>query len=321
MAPCLFNKSLEGDKGKMKIPVIVGPTSSGKTSLSLDLCKKLDGEVISADSRQIYKHMDIGTGKLPAHAEVSYERHDKYWILEGKNVWGYDLVTPDEYFSAYDFADFGLKKAGELIEKGLHPIIAGGTGLYIDFFTHRIKDLSGPPDLDLREKLESKDLKELQDEVTSLNIELNRSDFHNKYRLVRILERKKTTESPSPLPYLKDVNYIFIGLTAPRKFLYQRVDLWADSIWQDDLIVKEVEKLIDLGYEDSPKLHGLVYENAYAYFKREKSRKKAIQRTKFNLHAYIRRQQTYFKRNKEIKWFDITQDNYVQTLYNYFKEI
>jgi tRNA dimethylallyltransferase len=265
--------------------------------------------------------MDVGTGKLPAHKEVSYEKFDSYWLLEGVKVWGYDLVEPDEYFSAYDFAEFGLKKARELLEKKLLPVIAGGTGLYIYFLSGRISDLSGPPDLELRKELESKGLKELQEEVTSLNIELNRSDFHNKYRLVRVLERERTTKSPSPLPYLKDAKYVFLGLTAPRDFLYSRVDSWADSIWQDDLIVKEVKDLINRGYENSSKLQGLVYKNAYEYLKKEKSRRKAIQRTKFNLHAYIRRQQTYFKRNKKIKWFDITQDNYIQNLYNYFKDV
>lgn len=305
----------------MKIPVIVGPTSSGKTSLAIEFAKRVNGEVISADSRQIYKYMDVGTGKLPAHRDVKYEKNDEYWVLGGVNVWGYDLVTPDQYFSAYDFAKYGLEKAREFIEKGVTPILAGGTGLYIDFFTSRIKNLSGPPDLALRKKLEGKGLEELQEEVTSLNIELNQSDFNNKYRLVRVLEREKSEKSPSPLPYLKDVKYIFLGLTASRKLLYQRVDSWVDSIWQDDLIIDEVKNLISLSYEDSSLLSGLVYKNAFAYLKEKKSREKAIQRTKFNLHAYIRRQQTYFKRNNAISWFNISQDNYAQNLYNYFEKV
>ncbi|MBD3366046.1 hypothetical protein GF360_01745 [candidate division WWE3 bacterium] len=303
----------------MKIPVILGPTSTGKTSLSIDLCKKLGGQIISADSRQVYKHMDVGTGKIPVAKDVSYEKHDKFWILEGMKVWGYDVVTPDTNFSAYDFAKFGLEKARTAIDIGMIPVITGGTGLYIDFLTGRITDLAGPPDLNLRKKLEQKGLKELQEEVTSLNIELNNSDFHNKYRLVRILERQKNPNPSPPLPYLKNVDYVFMGLTAFRDFLYSRVDSWTDSIWHNDKILKEVQDLINLGYKDSPKLHGLVYENALAHLQGKKSREEAIQRTRFNLHAYVRRQQTYFKRNKGIKWFDIEQDNYVQNLYNYFK--
>jgi len=303
----------------MKIPVILGPTSSGKTSLAIKLCTKLNGEIISADSRQIYKFMDVGTGKVPIGKDVAIERKDDFWVLDNVKVWGYDLVTPDEDFSAYDFAKFGLTVAGDLTEKSIVPFLVGGTGLYIDFFTHRIKDIIGPPDLELRKELEKKNLKGLQQDVRSLNLLLNTSDFNNKRRLVRILERNKTSKSPTPLPYLENAKFVFIGLTASRDFLYKRVDGWVDSIWEDDIIVTEVSDLISLGYVDSRRISGLIYGNAVDFLNTEKTREEAVQKTKFNLHAYIRRQQTYFKRNKAIKWFDVTQDNLTENVYNYIK--
>ncbi len=301
----------------MKIPVILGPTSSGKTGLGLRLCKEFNGEIISADSRQIYKFMDIGTGKIPVNKEVDVERNDAFWILEGVRVWGYDLITPDKDFSAYDFIQFGLPVAKALAEKSKMPFLVGGTGLYIDFFTHRIKDSGGPSDLKLRKDLEKKPLKSLQDNVTSLNIELNNSEFNNKQRLVRVLERNLTTKSPTPLPYLEDAEFVFIGLTASRDFLYERVDSWVDSIWKDDAIVAEVLDLISRGYEDSSRLSGLIYGNAKDFLGSGKSLTEAIQKTKFELHAYIRRQQTYFKRNESVEWFDVGQDNLAENIYNY----
>jgi len=303
----------------IKIPVILGSTSSGKTGLGLRLCKEFNGEIISADSRQVYKFMDVGTGKIPVNRELTVERNDDFWLLEGVKVWGYDLATPDEDFSAYDFAQFGLPVAKALTEKSKVPFLVGGTGLYIDFFTHRIKNLGGPPDLELRKKLEKKTLQSLQDNVTSLNIELNNSEFNNRQRLLRILERNLTTKPPTPLPYLKGVEFVFIGITSSRDSLYKRVDSWADSIWKNDALVEEVSDLISRGYEDNYKLSGLIYGNAKDFLKSKESCVEAIQKTKFDLHAYVRRQQTYFKRNKSIKWFDVDQDNLDENVYNYIK--
>jgi len=304
----------------MKIPVILGSTSSGKTGLGLKLCRELNGEIISADSRQIYKFMDVGTGKVPITGDLDYKKSDSFWLFESVKVWGYDLVTPDKAFSAYDFAQFGLNVAGDLIEKSIMPFLVGGTGLYIDFFTHRIGDIASPPDLELREKLEKKNLEDLQEDATSLNLSLNNSDLNNKRRLVRVLERTKTAKSPTPLPYLEDAEFVFIGLTASRDLLYKRVDAWTDLIWRDNLIINEVSDLISKGYGNTSRLSGLIYGDARDFLEGKKTREETIQETKFDLHAYIRRQQTYFKRNKAIKWFDIAQDNLVERVYNYIKD-
>ncbi|HDQ88696.1 MAG TPA: hypothetical protein ENN92_00935 [candidate division WWE3 bacterium] len=307
---------------ELKIPVILGPTSTGKTGLALWLCKEFGGEIISADSRQIYKHMDIGTGKLPLGMASSIKRDAEFWEIEGVKIWGYDIVCPGEYYSAYDYALFALEKAKNNLSAGKTPFLVGGTGLYIDFFTHRIEGNSLPPDFNYRKKLEFQDLKDLQKTVMSLNLEVNNSDFQNKQRLVRIIERNfpREKKSGTPLPYLQNSQFIFFGLTAPRDFLYDRADLWVDSIWKDDLLLDEVKKLNSMGFENSPQLNGFIYNEAQKFIKGLTSKEEAIQRTKFNTHAYIRRQQTYFKKNTEINWFDISRDNWKQTIYNKLKD-
>ena len=138
-----------------KVFVILGPTSSGKTSLSLKLAKKMNGEIISADSRQIYKTMDIGTGKLPINANVKIVRDVDKWIIDGINVWGYDLVTPDAFFSAYDFAKFALPKISRGNPENKTMFVVGGTGFYIDILTGRVKPSNVMPDLELRATLET----------------------------------------------------------------------------------------------------------------------------------------------------------------------
>ncbi len=308
----------------MKIPVILGPTSTGKTGLALELCQEFNGEIISADSRQVYKHMDVGTGKMPANASTEIKKSDKVWEIAGINIWGYDIVCPGEYFSAYDFALLALEKARNTLLTGKMPFLVGGTGLYIDFFTGKIQGNSLPPDFKYRNELENETLEKLQKLMMSLNLGVNESDFQNKQRLVRIIERNNNStekKSTTPLPYLQNAEYIFIGLTAPREFLYKRADLWVDSIWQQDKILEEVQTLIALGFSDTPQLNGFIYKDAQDFLQGPLTREEAIQKTKFATHAYIRRQQTYFKKNPEINWFDISQDNWMENIYNLFKDV
>ncbi|MFC1622344.1 tRNA (adenosine(37)-N6)-dimethylallyltransferase [Patescibacteria group bacterium] len=273
---------------KQKIYIILGPTSSGKTSLALELCKKFNGEIISADSRQIYKHMDIGTGKF------------------GKGIYGYDLVEPNEFFSAYDFTQFALKKARELLEEGKTVFLVGGTGFYIDAFTGRVPLTGSKPDLELRKSLETTPTKNLLTRLTSLNPKkANSIDRQNRVRIIRALEIELKKENTTPLPYLQNVEFVYIGLTAPREFLYNRVDKWLKNIWNEKLF-EEVD-FLKKNYPNSDKLNGLIYKTA---------QKKDFERTKYDLHAYVRRQQTYFKKIPDVTWMDISQDNYKQIVYN-----
>ena len=311
---------MAGKHKGMKIPIIVGPTSTGKTSLAIWLCKKLGGEIISADSRQVYRYMDVGTGKIPLDFLSNLQLIGKpcdYSELDGAKIWGYDLVLPGEYFSAHDFASYGLVKVQELREKCVLPLLVGGTGLYIDFFTGKYKDSYDPPNFKLRAELELKSLEDLQKHTTSLNIEVNYSDFHNKRRLVRIIERSVSVEKETPLPYSPSSEYVFLGLTSSHEYLYKRADVWVDSIWADNLVLREVDKLCSLGFGATSQINGLIYKDVFKYRQGLCSRDEAVQKIKYGVHAYIRRQQTYFRRNKNIHWFDVAQDNLYENVYNY----
>ncbi|MFC1755803.1 tRNA (adenosine(37)-N6)-dimethylallyltransferase MiaA [Patescibacteria group bacterium] len=299
-----------------KVNIILGPTSSGKTSLVVDLCKKLNGEIISADSRQIYKHMDVGTGKKPIKTDIDIKKGENHWILNGIKVWGYDLVDPNTYYSAYDYAVFAINKIKEIIESGKNPFLVGGTGFYINIVTGDVMTDQTPPDFKLREVLENYSKEQLKEELEKINPELAlKTDLMNPVRMIRAIEKTKSTIKREPLELLKDVEFTKIGLIASRSYLYERVDSWVEDIWKKGLL-EETKWLMESEFSNSDKLKGLVYKTAVGYLKKEVEEKEAIEKTKHDLHAYIRRQQTYFKKMKDISWIDIEQDNKFETVYN-----
>lgn len=316
------------------IYIILGPTSTGKTSLALELCKKYNGEIISCDSRQIYKYMNIGTGKIPVGVNINVDvnknvqegkgdikkdiqKKENYWEVDGIKIWGYDLTTPDKYFSGYDYALFTLKKMEEILKEGKKVFIVGGSGFYIDLITQRVKPSNIKPNFELRSELESLNVADLKTKLMSLNPEVySRTDLNNPVRLIRAIEREMSQKiSDTPLPYLNNVEFKYIGLKSLNDFLYKRSDKWVDAIWNDGLI-DEVKNLINMGFINSSKMHGLVYKSALKYLEGTLSLDEAISETKFSIHAYIRRQLTYFKKNKDIVWFDIAGGNFKQSIYN-----
>jgi len=301
--------------------IILGPTSSGKTSLALSLCEKFDGEIISADSRQVCKFMDIGTGKVPVKSDINVQRCADYWKFNNIKIWGYDLVDPDQYFSGYDFANYALKKAKEILEKGKTVFLVGGTGFYIDLFTGKIKPSNVLPDMDLRSSLEQSSLSNLQNKLKKMSKDVyDQIDQKNKVRLIRAIENESSADvRKETLPYIKNAKFNYIGLTSAREFLYNRTDDWVDEIWRGGLI-EEIKSLIEMGYENSPKIKGIVYKEVFDYLEGVLTKPEAIQKAKFNLHSYIRRQQTWFKKNNLIEWFDISKDDFKEIIYNRVKE-
>ena len=301
--------------------IILGPTSSGKTSLALSLCEKFDGEIISADSRQVCKFMDIGTGKVPVKSDINVQRCADYWKFNNIKIWGYDLVDPDQYFSGYDFANYALKKAKEILEKGKTVFLVGGTGFYIDLFTGKIKPSNVLPDMDLRSSLEQSSLSNLQNKLKKMSKDVyDQIDQKNKVRLIRAIEKESSVDvREETLPYIKNAKFNYIGLTSARESLYKRTDDWVNEIWRGGL-TEEVKSLVEMGYENSPKIKGIVYKEVFDYLEGVLTKPEAIQKTKFNLHSYIRRQQTWFKKNNLIEWFDISKDDFKEIIYNRVKE-
>lgn len=290
--------------------VIVGPTASGKTSLSIELAKSLNGEIISADSMQVYKHMDIGTAK-PTFDEMQGIKH--YLI---------DEVLPNEDFNVVKFTELANKYIEEIIAKSKQPIIVGGTGLYISSLINNIKFSESECDCELREALKKEaqekgsqyihDKLKLVDEQAANNIHPN-----NIKRVIRALEVYYQTRKP--ISYHNEIsrevtskyNFILIGLTMDRQQLYKKIDKRVDIMLQKGLI-EEVKSLISLGYADSLiSMQGIGYKEILSYINNERTLEEATEIIKRDSRRYAKRQITWFKRIKEIKWFSI--DNYGNT--------
>ncbi len=293
-----------------KVIVIVGPTASGKTKLSIELAKSLNGEIISADSMQIYKYMDIGTAK-PTIEEMQGIKH--YLINE---------VLPSEEFNVVRFQELANKYIEEIIAKGKQPIIVGGTGLYISSLIDNINFSESECDWELREALKKEaeehgpqyihDKLKLVDEQAANNIHPN-----NVKRVIRALEVYYQTQKP--ISYHNEMsrqepskyNFLLIGLTMDRQLLYERIDKRVDIMLQNGLI-EEVKNLIKLGFADSIiSMQGIGYKEILSYINNETTLEEAVEIIKRDSRRYAKRQITWFKRIKEIKWFSI--DNYGNT--------
>ncbi len=286
--------------------ILIGPTSSGKTGIALEFCKKFGFQIISADSRQAYKYMDVGTGKVPINSEYKYKKGEGYWEVNNIKIWGYDLVSPGEYFSAYDFKEFAANKIAEMGKLGYKALVVGGTGFFVDALTGKATLSQIKPDLKLRALLEKKSTEELLAQLSELNPEaVKLIDKQNRVRLIRAIEKSLSTDKSLNHVSIKETVFKIIGLTADRELLYSRVDSWAESIW-GNLLFDELKFLIDRGWENTPQLQGLVYKTALAYLHGEIASEDGLQRVKFDLHAYIRRQQTWFKKTPNVRWLDLT---------------
>ncbi len=293
----------------MKIPILVGPTSSGKTSIALNVSAKAGAQIISADSRQVYKFLDVGTGKLPVNlSDTKIEKNDGFWKINGCTIWGYDLVGPNQAFNSFEFAQFALNKIHQLKSENTPVIVVGGTGFFTDTLTGQVNLDAPQSDLLLREQLNNKSLDELNIELEKLSPgQAAVIDKKNKVRVIRAIERLTLQTDEKPKLNREDLTFEYFGLTASRDVLYSRAEKWAESIWGDPLFA-EVKFLISQGFAQSNPLKGLVYKTALQHLIQEISFENGLERTKFDLHAYIRRQQTWFKKNTSIKWFDIAQE-------------
>ena len=282
-----------------KLLIICGPTATGKTGLGLKLAKKLNGQIISADSRQVYLGMDIGTGK---------DLH----LINNIKVWGYDLVKPDQDFSLAHFVKFARPLIKKIQAQKQLPILIGGTGLYLQAITKPIKTINIPPDPKLRQKLTSLTIKQLQTKLKKLNPDrfnsMNHSDQHNPRRLIRAIEiQKSKTKKPSPPQLSLDV--LWLGLTAPKSVLDERIIKRVDQRFKLGA-EKEVKKLLNSGYTwDLPAMSAMGYKQWQPYFENQASLEDVKQAWIKAEQQYLRRQLTWFKKQTNIHWFDITQRN------------
>ncbi len=305
-----------------RVIVIVGPTASGKTNLSIELAKRMNGEIISADSMQIYKYMDIGTAK-PTKEEMQDISH--YLI---------DEVLPNEDFNVVRFKELAEKYIDNILEKGKQPIVAGGTGLYISSLINNINFSESESDWELREALKKeaeefgteylhKKLQEV-DPDSALSIHPN-----NIKRVIRALEVYYQTQKP--ISYHNEMSrsipskyqFVLVGLNMDRQVLYERINKRVDIMIQNGL-VDEVKGLVDKGYADSIiSMQGIGYKEILEFLRNNITLEQAIDNIKQGTRRYAKRQITWFKRIHGINWFNVdncgNNINVINEIYEYAK--
>jgi len=287
--------------------VVVGPTASGKTKLAIEIAKLINGSIVSADSMQIYKYMDIGTAK-PDEAERSGIRH--YMI---------DEVYPDENFSVAKYRELALYYISKIIKEGGRPIVAGGTGLYINSLIYNIKFSQTICDEDLRASLkkeaEEKGNRYLYEKLKAIDPDaaarIHENDTKRIIRAIEVFTHTNMTITQhekmsrlEPPPY----KYILFGLNWDRGKLYERIEKRVDSMIEAGL-VKEVEKLREMGYDKkNTAMQGIGYKEILKYLKGEYSLEEAIYIIKRDTRRYAKRQLTWFRRIDDIKWYNVDEN-------------
>ncbi|MGI6113602.1 MAG: tRNA (adenosine(37)-N6)-dimethylallyltransferase MiaA [Mahellales bacterium] len=285
--------------------VIVGPTAVGKTKLSIKLAHRIDGEIISADSMQVYKYMDIGSAK-PTTKEQDGIKH--YLI---------DEIYPTQPFSVALFNKLAREYINTIVTKGKLPIIVGGTGLYVNSLTHTMNFTPIISNEKFRKRMRER---ASQEGVMSLHNELRNIDpmaadkiHHNDLkRIIRALEVYHFTGKPityyqqlskhSKVPY----NLAQIGLTMDRQMLYDRINKRVDIMMEQGLL-EEVKYLKSLGCNrDNQSMQGLGYKELLNYLDNKFTLAEAVDAIKRNTRRYAKRQLTWFKKDKRIFWIDIT---------------
>ncbi len=295
-------------KDKPKLLVIYGPTVTGKTALAIKLAKKFNGEIISADSRQVYKGLDIGTGKVNFSSKV--EKHQGYWIVDDIKVHGFDVLNPGKQYSVSEFIDYGSKSVTSITKLGKLPILVGGTGFYIKSFLYGLESQGIRKNTRLRNSLSKLSALQLFEKLRKLNPQkaasLNRSDVNNPRRLIRTIEIEKSTSKQANLNTQRFVGKIkIIGLTAPNEYLYRKADKWLEDRLKAGL-ADEIKKLMETVDSHWLSSLGLEYKWLALSSLGKKETVEAIKRLKGDIHAYIRRQKTWFKQFKNIMIYDIS---------------
>ena len=283
-----------------KIIVITGPTGVGKTKMSIELAKRLNGEIINADSMQIYKKLDIGTAKI--------KKEEKEGIVHHL----FDIKEVDEDYSIYDYQKDARSKIDEIRKKGKTPIFVGGTGLYIKSALYDYK-LSYEKE---NETYENYSCEELYDILMKLDKD-TKIDKNNKRRLIRAInyykENNKSISENKTNTLLYDT--IFIGLTTERSRLYDIINNRVDKMIDEGLI-NEVRKFYDNNIYTKPIINGIGYKELYKYFNKEISLEESIELIKKNSRHYAKRQYTFFNNQMNIKWFNVNFDCFDETINN-----
>lgn len=291
---------------KKTVIVICGPTASGKTALSIELAKKINGEIISADSMQIYKEMNIGTAK----PTIDERQGVKHYLL--------DFVAPNERYSVAQFKKDAKYAIEEIIKKGKIPIIVGGTGLYIDSLIYEIEyndikiDEKYRRELELR--MEKEGLEVLYNEAKILDPEaVKKISKTDKKRIIRILEiyhstgKTKTQQEIESRKKPIEYDYKVFAINWDRQILYDRINKRVDIMIQNGLL-EEVQSILKKYNNFPTAMQGLGYKEVVKYFNGEYTKEEMIEKIKMETRRYAKRQLTWFRKNKQTIWLNGADD-------------
>jgi|GEM_PF-418129 len=338
-----------------KLLIIGGPTASGKTKLAIQVAQKFNGEIINADSRQVYKYFDIGTNKEKLQIQESLipaffmdDTKIKYWL--------FDFLDPEEEFSVREYQKLTTNIINNITNRAKLPILVGGTGLYIDAIIKNYK-LSTPTDKKLRKKLEKKSVIELQEILKTIGFnlrKLNKSDIKNKVRLIRIIEKlksstvNKSTISDSDIninrwlnswfniPWLNISNqsnrlynqlninlnhpkydYLFLYPEFDREELFKRINNRVLEMFKKGL-VKEVKFLIDHGFKNVKPMQGIGYKEVIEYLERKITKQRCIEKIQQSHRNYAKRQITWFEgKGRGYNLTRVTKQNIISVVQNW----
>jgi tRNA dimethylallyltransferase len=285
------------EKMKSELIVITGPTASGKTKLAVLLAHKINGEIISADSRQVYREMTVGTGK----------DLDDY-IINGTKIPYYliDIINPGEYYSAYNYAKDFVSAYRTITSKGKKPILCGGTGLYISAVVEQYEFYNSPPNPELRNELEKKDLHTLQELASKYGINLNKSDFENKRRLIRHLENILTNTKGEKFK-IPELNYIIFAINIPPDERRKKIRKRLISRLNEGMI-EEIKNLIQKYGEQTILSYGLEYKYITLYLSGKMDYNEMVSKLETEIYRFSKRQMTWFRgmerRGIKINWIN-----------------
>lgn len=279
--------------------VIVGPTAVGKTKMSIALAKALNGEIVNADSTQVYKGLDIATAKITEEEKENIPHH----LFDFKEI--------TENYTVYDYQKDCRNKIEEILKKGKTPIIVGGTGLYIKAALYDYKFTEGTSN----EQYENIETSKLFNKL--LEIDPN-TEIHpnNRKRIIRAINSYKET---GQIPSLKEkTNQLlydckFIGLTCNRDILYERINKRTDMMLEQGLL-KEAKELFDANIRSKAVLTPIGYKELFSYFEGTCSLEEAIERIKQNSRKYAKRQYTWFNHQMPVEWFSVNFKNFAITV-------
>lgn len=282
--------------------VIVGPTAVGKTKLSLHLAERFDGEIVSGDSMQVYRGMDIGTAKATAEERRQIPHHM------------IDIRNPDEPFSVSDFQQLASETIADIHRRGKLPLLVGGTGLYVESVCYHFEFSEKGSDVQLRETLwqraEREGAEALHVELTSVDpVSASRIHPNDARRTIRALEvylQTGTRLSETRNRRESDYDLVWIGLNMDRALLYRRIEERIDLMLEEGL-VEEVRELRRRGYDEQQvSMQALGYKEILAYLKGECGYGQAVELLKRDTRRFAKRQLSWFRRLPQIHWFDLT---------------